>query len=219
MELWTALGIGFLGSFHCLGMCGPIAMALPGSGSSTASFVAGRFIYNGGRILSYALMGMVFGLIGYSVNLAGMQKALSVTLGLLIIASVLFRMNSIAGIKQHLGIDRYFERLQKMIRSQFKKRGQGTLLIIGILNGFLPCGLVYLGLAGSLTTGSVWGGGLFMVLFGLGTLPAMGVMSFAPGFIGLKTRRRINRVLPYLVLLFGFFLIYRGLAVELAMPF
>ena len=88
----------------------------------------------------------------------------------------------------------------------------GSLFIIGILNGLLPCGFVYVGLAGSLTTGSVVEGSIFMALFGLGTFPAMMAMSLAPGFISLETRQRINAAIPFLAVTFGLYLIYRGIA-------
>ena len=85
-----------------------------------------------------------------------------------------------------------------------------TLFTIGLLNGLLPCGFVYIGLAGSLTTGSTEEGMLYMILFGLGTFPAMLGMSVAPTFIGLSTRQRINQFMPVLAILLGLYLIYRG---------
>lgn len=212
MEIWTAILIGFLGSFHCIGMCGPIALALPGKNDSTLSLIIGRTLYNFGRIVTYSVLGAVFGLLGHSFVLAGLQQWLSVTLGLLVITTVFLSSGYFETLKQKAGVTYLFDRLKDAIRTQFNKRGMTTLFSIGLLNGLLPCGFVYLGLAGSLTTGSVWQGSLYMALFGLGTFPAMFTMAMAPGFISLAVRQKINRIIPYLAVAFGIYLIYRGLA-------
>lgn len=210
MALWTALAIGFFGSFHCIGMCGPIALALPGSKDSGFSFFAGRILYNLGRILTYALLGVLFGLVGHSIILAGFQQLLSVVLGIFIIAAVWVNSSYFTQFKKQTGIDRVLETLKGLIHRQFQRSGAGTLFTIGLLNGLLPCGFVYVGLAGSLTAGSAAGGALFMVLFGLGTFPSMFMMSIAPGLISLAWRKRINKLVPVMATLFGAFLLYRG---------
>lgn len=212
MEIWTALAIGFFGSFHCIGMCGPIALALPGSNDSTLSLITGRMLYNSGRVITYSLLGAIFGLIGHSIALAGFQKLLSVLLGILIIISAFSQSKYFLNWKKKAGLNSIFEKLKSAISSQFKKRGMTTLFTIGILNGLLPCGFVYIGLAGSVTTGDILQGSLFMALFGIGTFPAMMAMSLAPGFISLSLRRKINSLSPYLAIIFGIYLIYRGVA-------
>jgi len=212
MEIWAALGIGFLGSFHCIGMCGPIALALPTGNSSKLSFITNRILYNTGRIVTYSILGIIFGFIGESVALAGFQNILSITLGALILLSVFVKNRYFESIKKSTGINTVLKKVRNKIGEQFKKNGWLTFFIIGILNGLLPCGFVYIGLAGSLTTGSVWEGALFMTLFGAGTFPAMFAMSLAPGFLSLSTREKINRAIPALAILFGLYLIYRGTA-------
>lgn len=211
MEIWTALAIGFFGSFHCIGMCGPIALALPGSGESTFKLLTGRVLYNFGRVVTYAFLGAIFGFIGHSIALAGFQKGLSIALGIAVIASVLIKSRYFNVLKNKLGTNSFYDHLKKLIGRQFKKRGFITLFSIGILNGLLPCGFVYIGLAGSLTTGSITGGISYMALFGLGTFPAMMAMSLAPGFFSISFRRRINKAVPILAVIFGIYLIYRGL--------
>ncbi len=210
MEIWTALLIGFFGSFHCVGMCGPIALALPGQNNSAVSFITGRILYNTGRVITYSLLGAVFGLIGQSFALMGLQQTISVVLGIIIVLSAISQSNYLPGWKDKVGLTPFFERLKTLISAQFKKRGHSTLFSIGILNGLLPCGFVYIGLAGSVTTGSVAEGSLFMALFGLGTVPAMLAMSLAPGFISIDMRKKINRFIPFLAASLGFYLIYRG---------
>lgn len=214
MELWTALAIGFFGSFHCIGMCGPIALALPGSDSSKWNLIIGRILYNLGRVVTYSLLGALFGIVGHSIALAGFQQVLSVTLGLLVIAAVFIKSRYYTILQKKFRLERLFDRLKTLISAKFKKQGMSTLFTIGILNGLLPCGFVYVGLAGSLTTGTIWGGSIFMALFGVGTFPAMMAMSLAPGFMSISFRRHINKAIPVLAVLFGAYLIYRGLFMD-----
>lgn len=211
MALWTALVIGFFGSFHCVGMCGPIALALPGARQTGWHFVAGRLLYNFGRIVTYTLLGALFGILGRSLFVAGVQKGLSIVLGLIIIASVVLKSSLFSTFKKSTGIDRILEVLKNTIRRQFKRRALTTLFTIGLLNGLLPCGFVYMGLAASLTTGSIPGAAIFMAFFGLGTFPAMMLMAMAPGLISLELRQRISRLIPLLAILLGVYLIYRGM--------
>ena len=212
MDIWAALAIGFTGSFHCIGMCGPIALALPGSNSGSFNLISGRILYNSGRIVTYSILGALFGLIGHSVAVAGFQQSLSVILGVAIILSVVLRSRRFESIKSLIRADFFFDRIKDAIGKRFKKSGLSTLFSIGVLNGLLPCGFVYVGLAGSLTTGSILNGALFMALFGLGTFPTMFFMSIAPGMISVTLRNRINRAIPYLAVTFGIYLIYRGFA-------
>lgn len=213
MEIWTALAIGFFGSFHCIGMCGPIALALPGKSDSTGVLIWGRLLYNMGRVVTYSILGITFGIIGQSIALAGFQQSVSIVLGIIIVIGALSQFSFLATWKQKVGFNQLFNRLEKLMLSQFKKGGTITLFIIGLLNGLLPCGFVYVGLAGSVTTGSIIQGSLFMILFGLGTIPAMMTMSLAPGFISLGWRQRINNFIPYLAVAFGVYLIYRGVVI------
>lgn len=211
MELWTAFTIGLLGSFHCVGMCGPIALALPGSRDTLGSQLVQKTLYNSGRILTYTLFGAILGFAGRGISLVGFQRPLSILLGISIILAIIIPKKYSAEIQRLPGIKVFFSRLRKTLRSLLRNNSKTSLLGIGILNGFLPCGFVYVGLAGSLTTGSVFNGMAYMALFGVGTFPVMMAMSMAPGFISLKTRSRINRLVPFLGILLGIFLIIRGL--------
>lgn len=89
----------------------------------------------------------------------------------------------------------------------------GALFVIDILNGLLPCGFVYVGLAGSLTTGSILEGASYMALIGFGTFPVMLVLSLAPHIVGLNMRQRITRFIPVFARAFGIFLVFRGIMV------
>ncbi len=210
MELWTAFIVGLFGSFHCVGMCGPIAMALPGTDNSISLQLFRKSLYNLGRIFTYSLLGGVIGLAGHAISFAGLQRPLSIILGLLIITGSFLPMLSSSGIQQLKVVQQFFSWLRQKIKQQMNRRGNSTMLVIGLLNGLLPCGFVYVGLAGSLTTESALGGMSYMALFGLGTFPAMMLMAMVPNLISLKMRQRINRFLPVLAILLGCYLIYRG---------
>ncbi|MBL0176572.1 MAG: sulfite exporter TauE/SafE family protein [Ignavibacteria bacterium] len=213
---WTALILGFFGSLHCLGMCGPIVLVLPGRTARSARFVAGRLLYNGGRAVTYALLGAAVGVLGQFVVLAGYQQTLGIVAGVLMIAGVAFpagalsraipaRMTStLAALKGRLG-------------SLLESDALSSLFFIGLLNGLLPCGLVYSALAASIAAGGIAQGALFMALFGLGTLPAMFALGFAGGLLTAGMRRRLVRAVPVMVALMGVFFILRGLA--LGIPF
>ena len=84
----SALTLGFLGSFHCAGMCGPIALMLPKSSGNKAQVLAGRFIYNSGRVFTYIVIGLFFGLLGMAIAMRGFQRELSVLTGVVIAVSV-----------------------------------------------------------------------------------------------------------------------------------
>jgi uncharacterized protein len=211
VEPWTALLVGLGGSLHCVGMCGPLALALsPGSASKT-HFVFGRLLYNAGRVVTYAILGGVFGLLGGVIQVAGWQQSLSVGVGVVIIASTLLSLvhrrlplaslpaRAVSGIKSALG---------RLLRLE----SAPGLLLVGILNGLLPCGLVYLALAGSLTAGGPVQGMIYMVLFGIGTIPLMLATSLM-GRLLLRPQLQViaRRAVPLGMLLLGAWFILRGL--------
>ncbi len=217
MELITALTIGFLGSFHCIGMCGPIAVALPVPKSSNIVFFTGRVLYNSGRLISYGIMGLLFGFLGKGFAVWGYQQSLSITLGVIIIILLVIPAkykNKFLGMNLILKIT---EPLKRSIGKLFKRTSLPSFLLIGFLNGFLPCGFVYIGLAGAAATGSPLDGMLFMLLFGLGTVPAMLAVSLFGKLISLNVRKKISRVIPVLALMLALIFILRGM--NLGIPY
>ncbi|MBS9523292.1 sulfite exporter TauE/SafE family protein [Litoribacter alkaliphilus] len=217
MAIWTALTLGFVGSFHCVGMCGPIALALPGKNGNKSAFFLNRLNYNLGRVTTYALLGLLFGLLGTGIAMAGFQKSLSVILGIVILLSVFLP----AAIQNQLSpssrLAQMVNWLKGQIRKQFQKRGMLSAYSIGVLNGFLPCGLVYLAIAASLLQNSPAEASIYMAAFGMGTLPAMITLVFAGSFASLKFRNNIRQVIPFVTGVFGIVLIVRGLG--LGIPF
>ena len=210
--IWSGFIIGLLGSLHCVGMCGPIAISLPGYGQSRFKILLSRVIYNLGRILTYSFLGVLMGLIGKQVWMAGYQQTLSISLGAIILLSTMAptRLGTLFLEKSRLIV--VFKKIQSVISTLFHHETNRALFLIGILNGLLPCGLVYIALAGSLMAGSIVSGMFYMALFGLGTLPLMLLVSILPHISGINIRRKLHRLLPYAAIIVGILFILRGLS-------
>ena len=217
IEIWAAAMLGLAGSLHCVGMCGPIALALPRPPGPTRSLLAGRLLYNLGRAVTYAAMGAVFGLLGQSLLLAGWQRGLSITAGVLILAYVLSTWLGRGRWSLESAALRFIAPVQRTLGRLLQRTSTGGLLVVGLLNGLLPCGLVYVALAGAAATGSAWGGAGFMFIFGLGTLPMMLAISLVgPSLYG-RFRGRFQRVIPLALGVMAVLFILRGL--ELGIPY
>jgi sulfite exporter TauE/SafE len=217
MELWSALIVGLAGSLHCIGMCGPIAVALPAGRTSRLRHVVGRIVYNAGRILTYAVLGLGAGLVGRTVHVSGYQQVISIILGVLILMAVILpsRFGALlTGAKLHA---RLFEPLKQLWSRLFGRGSTGALFSVGLLNGFLPCGLVYVALAGAVTTGQPLEGALYMAVFGLGTFPVMLAVSLVGGFLGAGVRTKLHHLIPVGAVVLGMLFILRGMS--LGIPF
>ncbi len=211
IEYWTALTIGALGSFHCVGMCGPIALALPIQPKSGSSKFLGGLTYNLGRIFTYAIFGAIFGSIGKGFTFFGTQQYLSIALGILILLSVLIPFGILNKINPNSYISRFIGQLKGGMRKFLMQRSYKSLLTIGLLNGLLPCGLVYIGIAGAIGTGNPLNGAIFMALFGLGTLPIMFGVTLLGNLISIKIRTLVRKSFPVIVACIGILFIVRGL--------
>jgi len=212
MEIIIAgLTLGLMGSFHCIGMCGPIAIALPLSNENWFSKFVGALLYNIGRTITYGFLGLIFGIIGAGLSFAGFQKWVSITMGILMIVSVVF-----PGISRNInkggGSFSFMNKIKFYIGKLFKNRSKSSLFLIGLLNGFLPCGLVYMALAGALATADLKLSILFMIMFGLGTIPMLFAISIIGNLATNKMRKIINKLIPVIVVLIGIIFILRGLS-------
>lgn len=206
--LWTAFMLGFVGSLHCAGMCGPLAMAVPVVGEGRAAILRSRLIYNLGRITTYAVMGAIVGLLGQAFALAGVQRWISLAAGALILMGVLVSSRWLSGLSLNRGI----VRLKSTFGLLLQRRTFGAVTLLGALNGLLPCGLVYVACTAALASHHWWEGVAYMTLFGLGTVPMM----FGLGMVGLKLqsalRFRLQRLVPASLAIVGGLLLLRGLA-------
>lgn len=203
----TAFLTGLLGSLHCMGMCGPIALALPQIGDTNKQKLVGKLIYHAGRITTYATMGLLLGLFGLGLKLAGLQQNLSIGAGVIIIVMVLFNTHSIEKwVAKRIG--------------KYNSHWMGNLLthktyfarlLMGMVNGLLPCGFVYIALVGSAASQGILQGATFMALFGLGTLPALLSVSMIIPLLHAQRRAIIRKLLPYAAFFIGCLFILRGL--------
>ena len=210
MFLLSAFLVGFLGSFHCAGMCGPIALALPVSNSTRSSMLLGRLLYNAGRITTYSLLGLAIGLIGHTISIAGFQKGLSISSGVIIIlvAAVSLLHTRLNFPVQYAA--RFTAAIKNRFRKYFSQKSWSTLFMIGTVNGFLPCGFVYLAMAAALGAGNALGSISYMAFFGLGTLPMMLFISLSGNLFGLRFNRLVNNATPYVAMAVAALLIVRG---------
>lgn len=217
MDLITAFTIGLVGSLHCLGMCGPIAIALPLGHHNWAGKVAGGLLYNAGRIITYGVLGAIFGLLGRGLKLAGLQQWVSILLGIVMILSVLFPVV----FREKINFDRLFSgyasRLTNAFRNLFAGKSLSTLLVIGLLNGLLPCGLVYIAVAGAINTNEVLAGVVYMMVFGAGTAPALLALSLAGNAMSMRLRSKLAKAVPVFIVILGILFILRGL--NLGVPY
>lgn len=207
--IFTGFLLGLMGSFHCAGMCGPIALSLPLRGTTFWERLLSGIIYNLGRTLMYGAMGAVFGLIGQGIFLLGFQRWVSISMGALMILSViipfLFKKNR---FKQ---FDWLAGRIRSGMQKGFKMRSYWGMFLIGMLNSLLPCGLVYMAIVGAMALGNVYYSSLYLILFGLGTLPMMLTISLIGNALTINLRNNINKVVPFVVVVIGVLFIFRGL--------
>ena len=209
----AALVAGLIGSAHCFGMCGGIAGAM-GMAAAQNGVRGGRLglhatLYNVGRITSYVVAGVIVGLLGsalggmidlpsWSLWLRGITGLVLVLLGL----QIAFGWRLLTFLER--GGARLWRRLSPLAGRLLGKRGAINALGLGMLWGWLPCGLSYSMLLIAATTGTAVGGGAIMLAFGLGTLPSMIGASYAGGRIGgLPGGRRTRVIAGLLIALMG----------------
>lgn len=213
----AAISLGLLGSFHCIGMCGPIALALPVHQYHPIKKYLGILLYNLGRVITYAILGLSFGLLGQSFFLGGFQQTISISIGILLLLSVILSNSKWYSSPNLNFIYTIIHSVKNQLGNLFNKKGLHFLFLIGLLNGLLPCGLVYIGIAGAIATGNYIKGAEFMFYFGLGTMPVMYAVAFLGQFITVKFRNHIRQAMPYVVSVMAIMLIVRGL--NLGIPY
>lgn len=209
--LYTAFILGLLGSLHCVGMCGPIAFMLPVDRSHSIKKIGQISIYHVGRLLSYGLLGLIFGLVGKGLYLFGLQQQLSILIGALMIIIVILPYKTFNKYNLSRPLYKLISNVKSGLGKAMKRKTADTFLTIGFLNGFLPCGLVYMAVFGSLATANAYAGSLYMILFGLGTIPLMTSAIYLGKFINSKVKQRIQKAVPVFVIIIGALFILRGL--------
>ena len=209
--LWGGFVLGLAGSLHCAGMCGPIALALPMRGAAGWNHLRKNLAYQGGRILAYTLLGALFGLIGHGFVMGGLHQWVSLSLGALLMLSVFLPRLW----KKPMAGGKWLGWLKAKLALGLGPQGKLPLLVVGMLNGLLPCGLVYVALGGALATGDALTSAGFMALFGLGTSPLMASLVWMGTKLGQGIRQRVKHLVPVTVFLLGMLFFVRGLGLEI----
>jgi sulfite exporter TauE/SafE len=212
MTSWLIAGfmLGAVGSLHCVGMCGPLALSLPAVNDRPMSKLISTYLYHTGRILMYGVIGLLAGLAGRSAAFFGFQQWFSLILGIIILLFMLFPFLAPRWGKAQ-PLQHFFEVLRNRLGKLYFKKTYTSTFTIGLLNGLLPCGMVYIAMAGAVSAGSLLNSSLFMMLFGLGTLPVMWSMSFFGSFIQISWRQRMRKLYPYIMFFMACLLIVRGM--------
>ncbi|MAM30596.1 MAG: hypothetical protein CMC13_16395 [Flavobacteriaceae bacterium] len=209
--LITALIFGLLGSFHCVGMCGPIAFLLPVDRNNPVKRVLQIASYHAGRLFTYATIGLLFGFLGSRLQLFGIQQQLSIAIGVLMILAILLPNRMVSTYLGTQFLYKWVGKLKSALGNALKGKSIDRFFTIGFLNGLLPCGLVYMALFGSVAAGGAWEGGLYMVFFGLGTIPLMTTATYLGNFLKAGLRQRLLKAIPVVVVIVGMLFVLRGL--------
>ena len=209
-EYLGALAIGFFGSLHCLGMCGPIALVCPSAFPGSAGRFISALFYNGGRVVTYSLLGVIMGSIGKGFALFRWQQGLSIAMGVIIVLFVLVPGLKGIGFFNKISFS-FTNQIKIKMSALLKKTSVPGLFSIGLVNGLLPCGLVYLALAGSLDMSGALEGAYFMAFFGLGTVPMMAGIHLMGNSLRGEWRHKLTKVIPVFVFVMGVLFILRGL--------
>ncbi|MGB0886706.1 MAG: sulfite exporter TauE/SafE family protein [Vicingaceae bacterium] len=206
----TAISLGLLSSLHCLGMCGPIAFVLPVGQRSKPGKILGIIIYNLGRVTTYSILGLLIGFFGEGLRFMGVSQIISIVLGVLLIVYVIFAKKL---VKLNV-TNKYAFQFNTFVKAKLgvflKKKTNNGLYILGVLNGLIPCGVVFIALQGALLQLYIVNSALFMLVFGLGTIPMMFSITYLSNSFKPITKVKINKIMPYLTIVIALLLIVRG---------
>ena len=206
----SAILFGLIGSFHCVGMCGPIAFMLPIDRQNRTKGFFEILSYHLGRLLTYSLIGLLFGFLGKGFYFFGFQQQLSIIVGISMIIAIVFP-KFFSKVNFSKSISNVIYKVKNALGKELKKKGNDTFFTIGFLNGFLPCGLVYMAVFGAIATTNPFSGSFYMFLFGLGTIPLMTTVVYLGNFTKGTFRKRIQKAIPIVVVFIGALFVLRGL--------
>jgi sulfite exporter TauE/SafE len=214
--LYSALIFGLISSLHCIGMCGPIAMMLPVDRSNPAKKVIQIMLYHIGRLSAYASLGLVFGILGKGFYMAGIQQNISIIVGVLMITIAIVPERLFMKYNFSKPVYKIISKVKSSLGSQFKRKSPDALFTIGLLNGFLPCGMVYAALFGAIAMQDLTLGVFYMLLYGLGTIPMMSAVVFISNLLSTPFRSKIQKMIPVVTIIIGTLFILRGLGLDIA---
>lgn len=209
--LWSSFLLGILGSLHCLGMCGPLALSMPFATQAGNRWRSIAVFYLA-KAMAYSILGGIMGIVGKGIMLMQWQQALSVTAGVFLLMMAL--LPALKHTKVHFIFQKQFLRLHTQLQ---QKPRIDYFFLLGFLNGLLPCGLVYTALTTATLAGSIGGGALAMLLFGIGTTPVMILLILFRRRLTLPRRLRLLPLSTLLSAIIGILLVLRGL--NLGLPY
>ena len=213
----SALGLGFASGFHCIGMCGPIALSLGLTRKQSTNFYLQNLTYQFGRVVTYSFLGACLGLIGQGFEMAGFQQYLTISVGILLIIMAVFSFGGKDFDSKIPFLSSFLLNVKLKLSKLLHTADYRSRFITGLLNGLLPCGIVYMALTASLAAGGIWQSALFMALFGLGTLPFMFAVVLLGNLMTTAFRIKVLKVIPVMMIILGGLFILRGL--ELGIPY
>lgn len=213
----SALGLGFASGFHCIGMCGPIALSMGLTKKQAANYYLQNLTYQFGRIFTYAILGLILGIVGEGFQMAGFQQYLTVGVGILLILMALFSFGGKDFASKIPFLSRFLLKVKMNLGKLLQKADYRSRFTTGVLNGLLPCGMVYMALTASLAAGGVWQSAAFMALFGLGTLPFMFAVVLLGNLMTAAFRIKILKFVPLMMIVLGGLFVLRGL--EIGIPY
>ena len=213
----SALGLGFASGFHCIGMCGPIALSLGLTKKQATNYYLQNLTYQFGRIVTYSFLGAILGIVGKGFQMAGFQQYLTIGVGILLIFMAVFSFGGKDFASKIPFLSKFLLKVKMNLGKLLQKADYRSRFSTGILNGFLPCGMVYMALTASLASGGIWQSATFMALFGLGTLPFMFAIVLVGNLMTTAFRIKILKFVPVMMIVLGGLFILRGL--ELGIPY
>ncbi len=213
----SAIGLGFASGFHCIGMCGPIALSMGLTRKKAANYYLQNLTYQFGRIFTYALLGAVLGIAGQGFEMSGFQQYLTIFAGILLIIMAIFSFGGKDFASKIPFLSIFLFKVKMNLGKLLQKADYRSRFTTGILNGFLPCGMVYMALTASLASGGILQGAAFMALFGLGTLPFMFSVVLLGNLMTTTFRIKILKFIPAMMIVLGALFILRGM--EIGIPY
>jgi len=214
--LYSAFIFGLISSLHCIGMCGPIAMMLPVDRSNPAKKVVQIMLYHIGRLSAYATLGLVFGILGKGFYMAGIQQSISIMVGIFMITIAVVPERIFMKYNFSKPVYKVISNVKSSLGNQFKRKSPDALFTIGLLNGFLPCGLVYAALFGAIAMQNVTLSVTYMLLYGLGTIPMMSAVVYISNILSTPIRSKMQKMIPIVTVIIGTLFILRGLGLDIA---
>ncbi|MEZ4801062.1 MAG: sulfite exporter TauE/SafE family protein [Flavobacteriales bacterium] len=204
----AAAALGFAGSLHCVGMCGPLVSIVHGGAQGKSmKWWGNQGLYHFGRIGVYALFGVLTGFLGKSLSAMGLQRWLALISGVVLLVMILFPFFS---KKKFVVGNQLFQKVSSRFSQFLQKKNPSKYLALGVINGFLPCGLVYAAMAASLSGGSIMGSVLFMVIFGVATSPALVAVAGLSNFLRSRIKAKSLSYMRLAFMLLAVLFILRG---------